>query len=406
MKQQLFVFFALLLSLNGFSQITFEKGYFIDLSNKKIKCLIRNVDWKNNPDSFEYKLSEEGETKTNNLKLIREFGIDNVAKYIRAKVNMDRSSENITTLSKVKNPIFKEEDLLLKVLVEGKATLYYYEEGNLKRYFYAIENTDIEQLVFKSYYTDIEDRAFNNHYKQQLTNSLKCASIKKSTIEGLSYKKNSLVKVFTTYNNCSNSASVNFEEGIKRDLFNLSIRPRMSSSSLTFQSAGVTDGKYDLSSEISFGIGIEFEYIFPFNQSKWSFALEPSYQSYSSEKTVEANNVSGNVLNVKVDYSSIEVPMTLRHYMYLDNNSKLFINVSYITDFSSESTIELSRADNSNFNTLIIQTSGNLAFGFGYQLNDKLGLEIRYASGRDVLNYQNSSSNFRTLSFILGYSFL
>ena len=145
MKKQLLLFLTVLLSFNSYSQISFEKGYYINNNNQKTNCLIKNIDWKNNPTEFEYKLYENSESKETNIKLIKEFGIDNISKYVRNTVNIDRSRETINNLSNDRNPIFKEEEVFLKVLVEGKANLYQYDDGNLRKYFYNKENSNIEQ---------------------------------------------------------------------------------------------------------------------------------------------------------------------------------------------------------------------------------------------------------------------
>ncbi|WP_273567563.1 hypothetical protein [Maribacter halichondriae] len=127
-KLYLFVF-VLLLSFNCHSQISFEKGYFIDNLDEKTECLIRNVGWKNNPTEFEYKLSENGETSKKIMHYVREVGVYNKAKYGRYNVEIDRSSKILSNLSSDRNPNFEEEQLLLKVLVEGSASLFMYEDG-------------------------------------------------------------------------------------------------------------------------------------------------------------------------------------------------------------------------------------------------------------------------------------
>ncbi len=88
--------------MNGYSQISFEKGYYIDNSKQKTECLIKNIDWKNNPTTIEFKLSENGETFPADIKTIEEFGIYNVSKYIRNIVKIDNSSDNIERLSNEK----------------------------------------------------------------------------------------------------------------------------------------------------------------------------------------------------------------------------------------------------------------------------------------------------------------
>jgi hypothetical protein len=105
-----------------------------------------------------------------------------------------------------------------------------------------------------------------------------------------------------------------------------------------------------------------------------------------------------------VDYKSIEIPVGFRHYLFLKNKSKLFINASYIFDLSSNSIIEFNREDGSNINSLEIKTKNNLAFGFGYNYK-KYSLELRVQTPRNVLsNYIYWSSDYKTLSLILGYN--
>jgi hypothetical protein len=337
MKKRILFLFITVLSLNCYSQISFEKGYYIDNTNQKINCLIKNIDWKNNPTEFEYQLSENSESKKTTIKSIKEFGIDNISKYVRSTVNIDRSSESINNLSNDKNPVFQEEELFLKVLVEGKATLYQYIDSNLKRFFYNKENSNIEQLIFKSYKTTDNNVGKNNKFKQQLWVDLKCPNFKMSKIENVQYKKNSLVRFFTEYSKCYNNELINFEPKQKRDIFNLTIRPRINSSSLTIPNSVFNSRDIDFENKIGFGFGLEAEFILPFNKNKWAIAIEPTYQSFKSKKTTNVTNVSGGVLIASVDYSSIEVPVSLRHYFFLNNSSKIFINASYIFDLSSKS---------------------------------------------------------------------
>lgn len=406
MKKKLLFLLITILSLNCYSQISFEKGYYIDNSNQKTNCLIKNIDWKNNPNEFEYKVSENSESKRATIKSVKEFGIDNISKYVRSIVNIDRSSENINNLSFEKKPIFKEEELFLKVLVESKFSLYEYTDGNLKRYFYNKENSNIEQLIFKSY-KNVENNNIgkNIRFRQQLWVDLKCPNFKMSRIENLDYKKNDLIQFFTEYNECHNNNLINFESKQKRDLFNLTIRPRLNSSSLTIQNSISNFRNTDFGNKTGFGIGLEVEFILPFNKNKWAIAIEPTYRSFKSEKTTNVNNVSGGVLIANVDYSSIEVPVGLRHYFFLNNNSKFFINASYIFDLTSKSLIEFTRFDDSNLSSLEFETRNNLAIGIGYKQNDRYSLEIRYQTNREILgNYSNWSSEYKTFSIIFGYS--
>jgi hypothetical protein len=175
-KQILFLAICMTISLHSFSQILFEKGYFINNSNQTIACLIKNIDWKNNPTKFEYRLAQDSMIQTENMETVKEFGIIGVSKYVRATVQLDRSSNELNNMSWEKNPNFLEEQLFLKVLVEGNATLFQYEDGYLIRFFFCLKDSAIQQLVYKRYLVD-ETIAQNNYFKQQLFNELSCQAI-------------------------------------------------------------------------------------------------------------------------------------------------------------------------------------------------------------------------------------
>jgi cellulose synthase/poly-beta-1,6-N-acetylglucosamine synthase-like glycosyltransferase len=79
MAKQVILFFFLIFALNGFTQNSFLKGYYINNSNERVDCLIKNNDWLNNPTQFEYKLSENSEKKIQTINSVKEFEITGVS---------------------------------------------------------------------------------------------------------------------------------------------------------------------------------------------------------------------------------------------------------------------------------------------------------------------------------------
>jgi len=394
MKNYLLLILIPILSSNIYSQISFEQGYFIDNSGQKINCQIKNIDWNSNPTEFEYRLSIDNESKTATIKSVQEFGIDNISKYIRSTLDIDRSVENINTLSYDRKPIFKEETLFLKVLVEGKASLYQYKDGRLTRYFYNKESSSIEQLVYKSYKTDNNKIGKNNRFKNQLWNDLKCSHFKINMANSLKYKKADLIDYFAKYNECNNSTYINYQEKQKKDLFNLSFRPGVNISTLSIQNSLSNSRNTDFGNELAFRFGIEAEFIMPFNKNKWAIIVEPTYQYFKSEKELTNQNV-------KAEYTSTELPIGVRHYFFLNENSKFFINGSFIIDLNSNN----SKIIFESGTDLKIKTRNNLAFGLGYKHNDRYSLELRYQTSREILNdFVFWFSDYQTFSVIFGYS--
>ncbi|MBN2636281.1 MAG: PorT family protein [Prolixibacteraceae bacterium] len=403
-KQLLLIALFTIFCTESYSQIYFENGYFINESNKKVDCLIRNIDWKNNPTEFEYKFSQNDTVQKATIQTVKEFGINNVSKYIRTKINIDRSSDQIDHLSSERNPIFKEELLFLKVLIEGQASLYQYIDGSLTRFFYKLNDAEINQLVYKKY-SIANNILENNSFKQELFLKLECEEIVLNDIENLRYSNKDLEKLFIKYNECTGSDYINCNPEQKKDLFNLTFRPGLNYSSLEMQNSTTGSKKIDFGNKLGIRFGIEAEFILPYNKNKWAIIIEPTYQYFKSEQAKEISTVSDENLITKVDYKSIELPIGLRHYFFLNDNSRLFTNISYVLDFSNNSSIKFLSNDDSMVSELKIKSRRNLALGMGYKYKDRYSLEMRYSTNGNILgDYLYWNSDYRTISIIIGYS--
>ncbi len=418
MKNLLFYLFFFLLSINSFAQITFENGYFINEFGEKTLCLIKNIDWKNNPVEFSYKLNENSPIYKEDINNIKEFGITGFSKYIRASVNIDRSSNNMQELSTERNPIFNNEVLFLKVLIEGDYSLYLYQDNNLTRFFYKTNNANISQLVYKRYIkkynpsdydkyavdVEVEKLATNNYFQQQLIIISQNHNISKSKIEHLTYNQKSLKRFFKDLNG-KNFSETEIKKEHHRNLFHLNLRPGLNFSNLTISNNYSLYGPYNFDSNQSLRFGLETEFILPFNKNKWSIIFEPTYQSFNKNCTIETEYVSGGVINANADYKSIELPLGVRHYFFLSNNTSIFINASIIYDCCINSSITFSRKDETTIDKLNLNSRLNTGFGAGFKLKNKYGLEFRYQTNRHILSdYLTYKSKYSSTSIILSYT--
>lgn len=405
-KHALFLTIAFILSINSYSQIVFENGYFINDDDKKTECLIENVDWKNTPIEFRYKLSQNQDVVTADASTVKEFVIKGQSKFIRSVVKIDRSSKNIETMSKEKAPVFNEEKLFLKVLLEGKATLFLFDDANVRRFFYKVNDSEIKQLVYKPYLAHEDSIAHNNYFREQLYIDLKCENIEQNEYEKLNYKKNDLTRLFLKYNKCNNSEVVDFENKEKKDLFNLTIRPRLNNSSLTIENSSSDFRDFDFGSNSYFTLGVEAEFILPFNKNRWAVIVEPTYQYFKAEKSKSNSDVVGGKVFGKVDYKSIELPVGIRRYFFVNNAFKIFANASIVFDFSSNSKTTFTRNDGSELSSLDVSSALSLGLGLGCKFNDKYSIEMRYLTARGIFkDHTTWESSYKTTSIIVGYSF-
>ncbi len=393
MKNRLALLIGLLfLSINSFAQINFEKGYFIDNSGKKTDCLIKNIDWKNNPKDFKYKLLEGAEEQQQDINSTQEFCIGTEIKYVRFEVQIDRSSLHIDYLTTVRNPQFQKDTLFLKSMIEGKANLYYYEEGDLRRFFYRLaDSTTVQQLIYKKYKTQDNQVSNNNYYRHQLLTTLVCEKNIENSVKNAQYIKEDMIKLFAQYNECMGSKIVRYIPKKKRSFF-FSIRPCVSLSSLSLNNDinNSIDVKFN---NISFRIGGELEWILPFNKNKWAIIVEPTFQYF----TDEANLTNSSNEKAEVIYKSIEIPIGLRYYMFLNKESKFFLNSSFIIDRVIGSSVKF------NSFSLELESQPSLSFGAGYSYANRISLELRGITPRSVVNLYNYwGSAFQSYSFILG----
>ena len=397
MKKQLLLLLIITFHFSSYSQISFDKGYFIKNSGEKIECFIKNIGWKDNPTQFNYKLSKDDDQKEATIEVVKEFGIYDVAKYQRYTVDIDMSSENVSSLTQDRSPFFKKETVFLKVLIEGKADLFVYVKLNLKRFFYKTDTINVEQLIYKSYLTSERKIAKNNTYIYQLRANLKCQNISIKDTEYMDYRTNKLVDFFIKYNECSNSEFIDYDTEQNKGLYHLNIRPGLNFSSLSIRGHNTSVKDADFDNEIGFRIGIENEIILPFNKNKWAIIIEPTYQYYKSETETTS---FGSGQTVKIDYNSLELPIGVRHYMFLNNNSKLFINVSWVLDFNFGSDFDYEFSQDIETSS----SSSNFAIGAGYSTK-KYSVEMRYNTSRDLLNKLTTyEAYYNNLSIIFGYS--
>jgi hypothetical protein len=380
----------------GPAQVKFEKGYFIDNDDAKIECLIRNIDWKNNPRNFEYKKSQHEEAIRMDISQVKEFAVDNMSKYVRKLVKIDRSGDNLNQLTSDPGPLWSEEEVFLYVLQGGRATLYSYYEGNLARYFYRLDGP-VEPLIYKRYLKD-DGVAANFAFRNELWANVRCKDATFNSVKNLSYDKSSLIKYFQRYNECNGSDKHNAETvPAKRykNLFHLKIAPGIESiGGKIWNTESRLYGKVIFGRLLSLRCGLEAELILPYNKNKWGIVIEPTYQYFHAQK--EMSSAAG---DATIQYNSIELPAGLRHYFFLTDKSKLFVNGFVVTDFAFNSFIKF---ENDPYPKKI-SSKLNTAFGAGFDINN-LSLELRYTIDRNIMSdYLLWQSHYNKLSLILRY---
>ncbi|RKE90839.1 hypothetical protein [Ichthyenterobacterium magnum] len=405
MTKKITLILAVIFSITANSQSNYEKGYLIDTNNKKVECLIKNEDWKNNPDTFTYKINESSEDLKGDLSTIIEFGFNNI-RYKRFLVKIDISSTQTNQLSKKKEPNLIEKNLFLKYLVEGKSNLFSYCDDNAKLYFYNLNDSNPNQLIYKKYYVAATQYKENTDYKQQLWNNLKCDNLSLNDVKKLNYKSKDLITYFIDYNTCDDSNYINsFKNEKKSGNFNLSIKPSINFSSLSTKNDFDNRGELDFGSKTNIGFGIELEYVLPFNNNRLSLILEPTFKNYSSEINdfIYINTpVLTETSSAKIDYKAIDILFGIKYYIPINDFSKIYLSALY--NFNS---IDLSSSFDFSATGLVdlgIKPHNYIALSIGFKFNDKFSLEARFSPNQTIIANSLWENKYPRTSFIFGYN--
>ncbi len=369
------VFFTaiFLLSLNLFAQSKFQNGYYVTNNGDRVTCLIKNEDWKSSPKSFRIKRSANSEAETINVSLVKEFGVDNNLKYIKRKVDVDISPWRLSELNYDSNPVWEEREVMLEVIVEGDASLYFYEEAGLKRYFYNIGNGKVIQLVYKKYKTSESAIAENNKFRQQMYNSFyKCDKLTMQDFEAIRFNRPSMSKLIIKYNDCNGSdtkvmsnidGGIDFNVKAKVGVFNNSIDYRRNSGHHVYADFGSTTG---------WRIELEAEVVLPFNNGKWA-----AYWGLAKNSNLDIDKAkSGREFGF--EYAAIEGLLGIRHYLLINEKSKASVKFGYVMDFASKFIVKDS---NGGIIWDVNKISGSFSGGIGYHFKD-YSIEANYNFNR------------------------
>ncbi len=392
------------ITYSSFGQMEFEKGYLITTASQRKDCLIKNEEWVNNPTKFAYKLSETASPETGDLKTVSEFGIPNTCKYVNANVKIDLQTKPEVGAKNEVISVWSRERVFLKVLQEGKAKLYSYNAGKVKRYFYSMNDTTIIQLTYLEAYVN-SNLIKNTSYQQQLWSNVKAPMATMNSIKAIGYNEKDLTAYFREYNSSFGGSATELSQTKRKSYFNLKAAPGLNSSAVEMSKVVSNNSERDnirFDSQLNFRMGLEAELILPFNKYHWGILFEPTYQSYSGE-------AAGLYGPSTISYQTIEFPIGLRYYLPISENTRVFLNGFLIPGFVIDMNSGISyyfKDSNVYQKPADIESSSNASLGAGLEYK-RFSLEARYYTTRNLLNNSASEyADYSRFSFILGYKFM
>ncbi|WP_243349382.1 PorT family protein [Parabacteroides sp. FAFU027] len=405
MNKILILVILVIVTINCFGQSYYEKGYFIDNKNIRTDCLIKNSDWLRNPTQFKYKLSENGEIQEADIKYVKEFGIANYYKYIRANVNVDISPSELKNISTDKNPVWQNKQLFLKVLVEGEASLYYYFGSKIDdRFFYSCKDSVIKQLIYKEYLYDTDHTAYNDSFRIQLKKDVHCSFDSDIELANMTYTKSDLAKYFIDYNTCIDPTYKVPERKRSKGEFSLALAAGLAYSSLSVSNDDRTYVNTDFGGKFISTYSLELEYILPFNNGKWGVVLSPAYQSsFHNEK-------QDGFKSTTINFESVDLALGIKNYLFQNYNTKFFVDcsVNSLLNYCIDSKVGYKVNTSKDFSYLYMTEAYNPNFILGAGLEYKnLFVSLKYYTPQNILTrYFSWDSRYDKISFNIGYKIL
>jgi hypothetical protein len=335
--------------------------------------------------------------QTGQIADIKEFAINDYAKYTRADVNIDVSPSQLGEMTTFRSPIWKKMTVFLRILVDGKACLYMYRSRTLDtRFFYKCDSMNIEQLVYKEYLQD-NRVAVNNTFKIQLNDHVKCENCNVITDEFPDYYEKDLVRYFTNYDQSVDPSYKVKHSTYKRDILDISLYAGVNSSSLNISNIVEDYLNGNFKSKQNPHIGVNIEYILPVDKNKWSLFAESEYDQFIAD--FRTGNRIGHI-----DYKSLNLSFGIKRYIFLTDQWKLFI--------SGQIHSVLSHNFNSYYYTRTSYTSGfnfevrdrqNVAIGIGTEYKH-LYVEMRAYTNQNIMtNGASWTTNFKSLLLNIDY---
>ncbi len=408
LKVSLIILLLLTANLLAVAQIDFKfkKGYIINNRNEKIECLIRDIGSEESAINFEYKFEDSKKIEKIELSKVKEFGIEDELKCVRALISVDFSPSHISTI-KDTLPQWEEGHAFLKVLVEGEmASLYSHNALERPLYFFSVEGSNIAPLVHKTYYVEVASNIvqqilYDNTYKEQLDEYLGCDNL--INADRVEYTKKDLVKYFTSYNKCKNAGYKEFKSAkIRRGILLLKPGIGLNKIQLGIHSYQDTEPKVFFAKENSIGFGIEAEYILPYNNYKWSLFTEANYLSYKTDEISAHEGLTPGLYDeYSIDYQTLELPIGITYYINLNHQHRFYVRGAYVPHFIlSDSHIAFKSVHRENFSS-----SSRMLVGVGYNYR-RIAIEFRYYTPQNITqNIYRRGSDLTHLSFKMSYAF-
>ncbi|HLN95444.1 MAG TPA: hypothetical protein VK183_07390 [Flavobacterium sp.] len=386
-----------------------------------MECLLAVVDYDNLNDAgtqLQFRKNADAPVETISMLEVKELGIGQAMKFIRAEVEVEDSSLYDTSLSVSGEPIWKIKNLLLRLWVEGNASLYSYQSEKGEKFFFSVadKSVPITQLLFIRWRPSKDVFKERKDYQQQLYKNLGCIGWSIADFTKLVYAERDLREFFEQANaKCSVGKPVTVFRNNVDNRFQIRLSAEMGLRTINLEVSS-TLGRIINESYRSISPGLEFEVVALSGRLTGVIGLD-FFKIDDSPPSVITRTSGASVYyetQPRVNLWAINIPIGLRLYAWNTPRNKLFLDASvvfcrpegyfsqdvrmYVFDEVTAVQRFKSTADpNFSFN-----------FGAGYAFNSKWGARVVLATQKNYfvnIATGNSEAISNDMRFALRYTF-
>lgn len=378
------------------SQPLFEDGYYIDLKDTKHSGLVSinsitdtqpyllfKTEYRADPDTVAF--SDVGEIRVSDFKLIRKL------------------TETLVIEEATNDSSFIEQSLLLRVEVEGEATLYSTQSDDRYTFYFSLPGQKPVQLIYALYIRSDGRLVRDNTFRNQLAKNLLCGN---PDFSSLRYNKEQLIKAFSDYNEC-----------IKSEFKRYTGIPTLSSRYLNI-GLGLGSSKYFVESTNNiFGTEIakftgtapyieaEIEYLLPSLKNRIGFFFSAGYLNISDK---DERAVFGTPLQIDLDYQVIQSTIGVRGYWPIHNAFKLFGELALGKDFETQKgiSIDYSVNDRGHQDFESTRLTGHVTGGIGIAFFNRYIIQGKFKHLNSQISSRSSDQRVKHSVFMIGFKYL
>ncbi|MEQ8523186.1 hypothetical protein [Gracilimonas sp.] len=393
-------FFLLILFVTGaghiFAQPLFEQGHYYDLGQNKTEGLISIYSVIDENPYFLFKKKHRGKQDTVFFRDVSEINVSDF-KFIR------KDTKVLTVEEAANDSAFTEESLLLRVEVEGEATLYSVKSGDDYTFYFSMPGQMPEQLIYAQYFRSDGRLARDNAFREQLASSLQCGSYDFSFLR---YNKEQLITAFSDYNNC-------VQEKFKR-------YTGIPSLSAKYLNVGISYGrsKYFVESTnvildtenarftgTTPYIEADVEYLIPSLKNRIGFFFTGGYVKFSDS---DERILLGTQQVIDLEYQVIQSTIGVRGYWPVNNALKLYGELGLGKDFESGKGISINyEVDGRGYQDFDnTRLTGHLTGGIGIAFFNRYIIQAKFKHLDTQVSGRSSDQRVKQALFMVGFKYL